>query len=282
MTDDEARDKYLVPGLRRGLATLKLFTPETHSLSLSQIAAALGITRSAAFRTVYTLSSEGCLIFDDRAQAYSLGPGVMRLTYGYVATREVVEIAQPELVRLRDQTGWSVHLGALDGTSVIYLLRLAGARHDASIVHVGSRLPARATTIGRVLLSDLEPDQIVARYRSAQAPGASDKVGGGAANIAALLAQARNDARQEAILHRGDFDAGVVSIAAPVRNFSSSAICAVSVTRPNEEISAEELEAARLALLAACRRLSRLMGWDARVSRKADGAASAGDRDVPG
>lgn len=175
-------DRYLVPGLVRGLDVLKLFTPERPALRLAEIAAALGITRSAAFRTVYALSETGCLLHDERAQSYALGPGVLRLTYGYVATREIVEIAQPELQRLRVRTGWSAHLGVLEGTSVLYVLRVPAPQRDVSIVQVGSRLPACSTTMGRVLLAGLFEAELVALCRGeakAAAGGAYGRVRGG-------------------------------------------------------------------------------------------------------
>ena len=163
---DEAKDRYIVPGLVRGLQALKAFTPERPNLSLSEIAELLGTSRSAAFRTVYTLSHMGCLLHDKRTQTYALGPAVLRLGYGYLTTRELVEVAFPELERLRAETEWSAHMGVLDGTSVLYVLRLPAPHRLSSIVQVGSRLPARSTTMGRVLLADLDEPTLVSLYRS--------------------------------------------------------------------------------------------------------------------
>ncbi|OWJ75136.1 IclR family transcriptional regulator [Haematobacter genomosp. 1] len=255
---EQGKDRYLVPGLVRGLSTLKLFTPETPNLSLSQIAASLGITRSAAFRTVYTLAAEGCLLHDERTETYALGPGVMRLTYGYFATREVVEISQPELEKLRSLTGWSVHLGVLDGTSVLYVMRLAGPKHDSSIIHVGSRLPARATTLGRVLLSGLSETEILSRFR---VEGVSTPKAGSASTIAR---QARADAALPAIVHLGDFQADIISAAAPIRNMIGDIIAAVNLTAPNAVVEREAVEDVRKQLIATTMRISTLLGWDAR------------------
>ncbi|WP_134725251.1 IclR family transcriptional regulator [Paracoccus luteus] len=263
-------DRYLVPGLLRGLATLKLFTPATQSLTLSEIARALGITRSAAFRTVYTLAHEGCLLHDERSQTYTLGPGVMRLTYGYFATREVVEIAQPELMQLRERTGWSVHLGVLDGTSVMYLVRLAGPRHEASIIHIGSRLPARATTLGRVLLAGLEQSEILNRYRPMTTGAQTPKV------AAEILRQAQVDAAAQVVSHAGDFEAGIVSVAAPVRNMSGQVVAAINVTTPNDEAAECRMDEVKGALLATAGRVSRLLGYE--PSRPVARDAPGGDR----
>lgn len=263
-------DRYLVPGLLRGLATLKLFSPTTPSLSLGQIADALGITRSAAFRTVYSLTHEGCLLYDERSQTYALGPGVMRLTYGYFATREVVEIAQPELARLRDKTGWSVHLGVLDGTSVMYLIRLAGPRHEASIIHVGSRLPARATTLGRVLLAGLDPQDLMNRYRHA-GPG-QPAVRMRKAMVTTILRQAETDTAADAVAHVGDFEAGIISIAAPVRDISGQVVAAINVTTPRTEALEAQMLPVRARLIETANGVSRLLGWDGKAGHRQAGA----------
>lgn len=257
MAQGRNEDRYLVPGLVRGLEVLKLFTPEHPVLTLREIADALGITRSAAFRTVYTLSETGCLLHDERSQSYSLGPGVLRLTYGYVATREIVEIAQPELERLRDRSGWSAHLGVLDGASVLYVLRAPAREVGGSIVQVGSRLPARGTTMGRVLLADLSEAEIVERFR-ADSPGA---VKGKGPALPGILAQVARDRAAEAVVHEGDFEAGIVSAAAPLRDMTGRVAAAINVTAPK---SAEAERAVRGPvredLVATAQRISRLLG----------------------
>lgn len=245
-------DRYLVPGLVRGLEVLKLFTPERPAMRLSEIAAALGITRSAAFRTVYTLAETGCLLQDERAQTYALGPGVLRLTYGYVATREIVEIAQPELQRLRARTGWSAHLGVLEGTSVLYVLRVPAPQRDVSIVQVGSRLPARSTTMGRVLLADLDEAELVALFR-----GASGKGG----TMPELVKQAGADRGCASVVHVGDFEAGIVSAAAPLRDMTGRVAAAINLTGANTAENRAALEEGlREDLEATAARISRLLG----------------------
>ena len=160
-----AGDRYIVPGLMRGLAVLDAFTPDRREMSLSEVARVLGVSRSAAFRTVYTLTTLGYLLSDQRRQTYALGPAVLRLGHGYLATRELVEVALPELERLRDETDWSAHLGVRDGRTVLYLLRIPSRMGLGSIVHVGSRLPASATTMGRVLLTELDESGLISVFR---------------------------------------------------------------------------------------------------------------------
>lgn len=223
-------DRYLVPGLMRGMQVLGAFTPERRALSLSEIARIIGQSRSATFRTVYTLSHMGYLLHDERAKTYSLGPAVMRLGYGYMANRELIEIAMPELERLRDRTDWSTHLGMRDGARVLYMLRAPSRLGMGSIVHVGSRLPAASTTMGRVLLAALDDETIAAIYRDAP-PAVS---GGAILGMADILAQCRRDRMADTVVQVGNFEAGVASAAAPVRDLSGNVVAAINATLATE------------------------------------------------
>ncbi|KZX96879.1 MULTISPECIES: IclR family transcriptional regulator [unclassified Sulfitobacter] len=241
-------DRYLVPGLIRGFEVLDAFTPHRTELSLSEIARHLGLSRSAAFRTVYTLTHLGFLLQDARSQTYALGPAVLRLGHGYMASRELVQIALPEIENLRDEIDWSTHLGVRDGRSVLYMLRVASRMGMGSIVHVGSRLPAAATTMGRVLLTDLDEEAIVALYRDDPQDGGA----GQAQNMRSLLQQWKADRQSEIVVQLGSFERGMASVAAPIRDMSGSIVGAINATRafdrpepPNDRVTSAVLECAR-------------------------------------
>ncbi|MDF1717004.1 MAG: IclR family transcriptional regulator [Antarcticimicrobium sp.] len=253
-----SEDRYIVPGLVRGLRVLGAFTPKRKEMTLSELARELGLSRSAAFRTVYTLAQMGFLLQDPRGKSYSLGPAVLRLGYGYMATRELVEIALPELERLRDETDWSAHLGVRDGDRVLYMLRIPSRMGMGSIVHVGSRLPAASTTMGRVLLADLDEDTMIALYRDRGADAAPGRAVRGQAEV---LAQWRRDRDSETIEQIGSFEAGIASVAAPVRDMSGRVIAAINATIANDGSGAIPAEI-REAVHQTGRRISRLLGGE--------------------
>lgn len=240
------RDPYLVPGLMRGLEALQSFTPATPEMSLSNIAEALGITRSAAFRTVHTLESQGYLLATGDGTRYRLGPSVLRLTYGYHASRELLEVAQPALERLRDETDWSSHLGVLDGKHILYLMRLPATGGLSSLVHVGSRLPAASTSMGRVFLAD-RSEKMVRRLYSDLDEGSLRKI----------LEGRKKDLDATHIESVGLFESGLCSIAAPVRDMSGSVVAAVSATKVTSEIPRETVSR----VLMASEAISRGIGW---------------------
>jgi len=224
-SEPQADERYLVPALIRGLTILQGLSDENRRRTLSEVAASLGVTRSSAYRLLITLGHLGFVAFDPDTKTYALGPEVLRLGYGYLASRDIVEVATPHLVRLRDRTGWSAHLGELQGREVVYLARVATRRSIASTVHVGTRLPARATTMGRVLLSGLSAEEVRELYRdnpySAEA---------GQGSLADLIAQLAIDREEGVVVQIAGYEPGVASVAAPIRDMSGKILAAINIS----------------------------------------------------
>lgn len=217
----ELSERYLVPALIRGLNILQELSGERRRLTLSEVAAALGVTRSSAYRLLFTLGHTGFVVFDAETKTYTLGPQVLQLGYGYLASRDLVEVAMPNLVRLRDRTGWSAHLGELHGRDVVYLARVATRRSIASTVHVGTRLPARSTTMGRILLSGLPASEVRDLYRDEPFKGMS---------LEGLIQQLAADRKAGVVVQSSGYEPGVASIAAPIRDMTGHIIAAINIS----------------------------------------------------
>lgn len=244
----DIKDPYTVPGLVRGLAVMRVFTPTTPELTLSEIAAALEITRSAAFRSVHTLVSEGYLLPTREGHHYRLGPAVLRLSYGYHASRELLEVAHPVLEKLRDETDWSTHLGVLDGRHVLYLLRLPATKGLSSLVHVGSRLPAATTAMGRIFLAQRSEKQMRQLFADLDQ-----------GSLLRLLQTRDDDQRRDHVQSIGRFESGISSVAAPVMDMSGQVVAAMSATNVTETVPSDVVEAVKRAGTA----ISIGLGWQA-------------------
>ena len=242
------KDPYSVPALVRGLTLLRTFTPQRPEQTMAQLARTLGITRSAVFRTFHTLVQEGFLLPVRDGNHFRLGPAVLQVSYGYLASRELLEVAQKPLEALRDAQDWSGHLGVLDGRHVLYLIRLPASDGLSSLVHVGSRLPATMTAMGRVLLSRKTEPQI-RRLLDGQPKAAIEKA----------LAAWRKDSASPLVIHNGSFETGLCSVAAPIHDMSGDVIAAISATKQTDTVPAlVERE-----VLKAAYAISRAMGWNA-------------------
>lgn len=233
-----ADERYLVPALVRGLGILSMLSGADNKPTLSEVAASLGVTRSSAYRLLYTLGHLGFVEYDSRAKTYALGPQVLALGYGYLASRDIPAVALPHLERLRDRTGWSAHLGELHGREVVYLARVPTRRLVSSSVHIGTRLPAHATTMGRILLSGLADDEIRERYQEEMerpldlSPFSS---------VSALLEQIAIDRVNGAVIQNSVYEQGVASAAAPIRDVTDRVVGAINISAVAALISEAEL-----------------------------------------
>ncbi|MHB1290402.1 IclR family transcriptional regulator domain-containing protein, partial [Georgenia sp.] len=141
--------------LARGLAVIDALARSTESLTLAQVAQAADLNRAVARRVLRTLAEMGYV--HARGREFSLRPRVLELGQAYRESLGLPALALPYMRELVRATGQSCSLAVLDGADVVYVQRVAGTRIVDAVIHVGTRLPAHATAMGRVLLAALDP-----------------------------------------------------------------------------------------------------------------------------
>ena len=241
MNEQDDRDRYIVPALERGLRLLRGFTRETPAMGLGEIADANGLPRATAFRLVRTLETLGYLRRIDGTKTYRLGPAVLSLGFEYLASVDLPEIARPALEALRDSTGASAHLAIRDRDEIVYLSRHASRSALTSNIRVGTRLAAHGSSMGRVLLADLTPDELSALYLGREFTRYTDQA---PANLDELREMLRQDAERGYVVSRAFHERGVVSVAAPVRDTTGAAVAAINITAAENSIAAGALDSA--------------------------------------
>ena len=146
-----------VQSLARGLAVIRAFDTDHPALSLSEIAQRTDLPRAAARRFLLTLETLGYVRSEGRQ--FLLTPKVLELGVSYLSALEFPDIALPHLERLADTLEESVSASVLDGDDIVYVARAAHRRIMSVRIEVGTRFPAYATAMGRVLLAALPEDQ---------------------------------------------------------------------------------------------------------------------------
>ena len=161
---EEGADRYNVPALERGLRLLCEFSRENRALSAPELARRFDLPRSTVFRLLTTLENMGFLERAEGGRDYRLGLAVLRLGFEYLASLELTQLGTPLLQRLCDEMRTPCNLVVRDGRSIVYVAKVAPPTPFASSVTVGTRLPAHATVLGRILLEDLTLVQLRALY----------------------------------------------------------------------------------------------------------------------
>jgi DNA-binding IclR family transcriptional regulator len=158
---------------------------------------------------------------------YRLGTGLVTLAAEALHGRGVAQVAQPFLAELVRELNLSAHLGILEGREIVYLARVTPNSHLASNVREGTRLPAHATTIGRILLADLAPEELRGRYTGVRLDAYSEKT---RTSLAALEMQLAEDRALGIAWSMANFEPEIGSAAALIRDHREQAAGAVNVT----------------------------------------------------
>jgi IclR family pca regulon transcriptional regulator len=143
---------------QRGIDVIRAFDGFHPRMTLSQVANRTDLTRATARRFLYTLIDIGYMDTDGRD--FWLTPRVLELGFAYLSSLGIPQIATPHLQRLTQRVNESSSVSILDGSDIVYVARVPLRRIMAVAISVGTRFPAYATSMGRVLLAGLEPDAL--------------------------------------------------------------------------------------------------------------------------
>lgn len=239
-THSNDADGDFVQSLDRGLSVIRAFDAEHAQLTLSEVATATGLSRAAARRFLHTLVHLGYMRCNDGR--FALRPKILELGYAYLSSLTLPEVAMPHLEELVAQVRESSSVSELDGEDVVYIARVPTKRIMTVAISVGTRFPAYATSMGRVLLA-YRDDAWLEEYLATAA--FSNLTGHTITDADSLRAELmRIRARGWALVDQ-ELEEGLRSVAAPIRDSSGTVVAAVNVSthagRRSMESIAEDL-----------------------------------------
>jgi IclR family pca regulon transcriptional regulator len=244
------------------LAILGCFTPKRPVLGIADIADDLGMSRSTTHRYVITLVALGYLE-QGASRKYRLGLRVTDLGMSALNSTGLREHAHPYLDELRRRSSYTVSLGVLDDTDVLYVDRARSLRRgqdqNGLDLQAGSRLPAHTTAMGKLLLANL-PDE---DQRSILASMKLTKRGPNTIASKKALREELDEVQEEGFaVNDEELASGLFAIAAPVRNEARDVVAAVSLSAPSSMISLDELvDALGPHLVSTADRISARLGY---------------------
>ena len=228
--------------IQRGLAILSSFRSERPLLGVSELGRDVGLSRSTTHRYVATLVSLGYLQQDPGTKKYRLGPRVLDLGFSAINSMELREVAGPHLRELSDATGYTVNMAILDDLDIVYVDRCRSARARQREIdlnlHVGARLPAYCTSLGKVLLASLDDDERTSRLERIDLQRRGPNTITSRAALAAELVLVRE---QGYAVNNEELAYGLRSIAAPVVAHDGSAVGAINLAVHSSMVSSADL-----------------------------------------
>ena len=235
------RGPDFVQSLERGLSVIRAFDHERPELTLSEVAAVTGVTRAVARRFLLTLESLGYVRSDGRF--FSLTAKVLELGYAYLSSLSLPEVAEPHLEALVGEVNESSSVSVLDGHDVVYVARVPVSRIMTVSISVGTRFPAYATSMGRVLLAGMSEPDLAAYLAAVRLEPLTARTVSSVAVLRGEIARVRS---QGWALVNQELEEGLRALAVPIRDRSGTVVAALNVSA---HASRTSLEAMRRDLL---------------------------------
>ena len=241
--EHESSAKF-VQSLARGLAVIRAFDVEHPELTLSEVALRAELSRAAARRFLLTLEHLGYV--RTVARSFALTPRVLELGFSYLSALSLPAIAQPHLEKLSREVEESVSLAVRDGVDVVYVARVPTRRIMSVNITIGTRFPAWATSLGRVMLAHCPVAEQREVLQASELRAFTDRT---LVDTRALLAEFAHVAERGWAVVDGELEEGLRSIAAPVHGHAGDVVGAVNVSMASGTRSGQHVDDIAVSLL---------------------------------
>ena len=236
--------REVMGGLAKGLEVIRAFTRDRATLTLSEVAEVAGLPAATARRCLHTLEDLGYVLRSGRS--FVLRPKVLELGAAYLESMNIEALTKTYLEDLASQTGDSAALTVLDDTEIVYVARASVRTLLRLEAHVGSRLPAYPTSMGRVLLAGLSTDHLTRYFARAKLVPLTDRTVTDPARLRRLVDECRADGYSAV---EDELAYGVVAVAVPVFDQAGTVVAALNSSGHSKRISRAKLVRERLKML---------------------------------
>lgn len=231
-------DPNFMTSLARGLIVIQAFTQQSPQMTISQLSVKTGLSRAAVRRCLYTLTKLGFAGAEDGSR-YSLRPRMLTLSHTYTASNTLSSAAQPILERMSSMLRESFSVATLDGEDIVYIARTSVSRVMSVDLHIGSRLPAYCTSMGRILLAYLPSEQLESYLaKVALTPYTTRTVN----TIEKLRLHLRNIRRNGYSICDQEYEVGLRSLAVPVYSPTGRAVATINLSGNAQRMSVLDMQ----------------------------------------
>lgn len=236
-----AEDREFITSLARGLSVIHAFDRDHPQQTLSEVAAATGLSPATARRCLWTLEKLGYVGSDGRY--FMLRPKVVSLGSAFLESGRIEEVIQPILRDIVAESGDSASLGVLEDTEVLYVANFSARRYVRLTAGVGSKFPAYAVSIGRVLLAALSEEQLDRYFATVDLVPLTPMTVVDEKILRRRINQARRDGY---VVVRDELEEGLAAVAVPVRLRSGRTVAALNSNSLTKRLDDDETLAPRI------------------------------------
>ncbi len=249
--------RYLNTSLSKALKILSLFNDERRELSLSEVARLLETQPGAVYPILYTLQVHGYLTRDPETKRFRLGLKILTQANYLLSSLDIREQAKPILRGMARELSVNAHLAVLHENEVLYLDREEAAPGVVLTSIVGRRVPLHCTALGKVLLA-FNPEMEGHVLDGDTLKAVTSKTITNPKALRAEIARVRN---QGYAVDNEEFHEGNVCVAAPIRNYRSTVVAAISISFAKTRLGYEHLEELVSKVVNGSIEISQALGW---------------------
>lgn len=227
---EEYSSQLFNQSVEKGLAVLRAFGPQNETMNLAELAASIGISKSAAQRFAFTLEALGYLYKNSATKRYSLTVATLDLGYRYLLVDRLIERANPFLLDLNRTCGETVNFSEPDGTDMVHVGRFPTRKTTPVHMPLGRRLPMYCTSSGRAYLSCLDH---ATRERLLRASNLVPYTSQTVTAIPELIALCEEAAKRGYAYSAGEYYKGDLAVSAAVLDADGRPLGAVNISAPS-------------------------------------------------
>ena len=253
-TEDENGAASSVRAVDRAIAILQAFSAEQPAMSVLELQQRVGLSRPTLYRLLHTLATRGLIRSEGDPQRFKLAHGIMQLSQVWLKGLDVTVVARPAVEGLRDKTGETAALFALQGNQRVCVLE-AESRHELSIVRgIGETMAITKGATGRAILAFLDAERKAALL---DALPKSER----AVDRGRILERALDEAQSVGYATSfGEVIVGAVAVAAPYFDHRGAVAGSVGLYGPNARIAENDIPRLGKLVVGAAREVSKLLG----------------------
>jgi IclR family transcriptional regulator, KDG regulon repressor len=249
-------DGPLLKSLDVSLQVLEALDDGVPERGISDLARDLGVSKAAVYRILSTFARRGYVAQNPATSRYAIGPRLRRFSHVASGKLDLLSVARPFLLELRDATLDTVHLAVLEGGDAVYIAKEDGLHPVQVTSRIGARCPAHCVATGKALLAHTDTavlDQLLAA---------------GLTRFTPLTRADPDDFRQELIriqergcaINTGEWRTEVRGVAAPIFDGSGRVLAALGVCSPAPRMPDSRLSEVCASVMDAANRLSTHLG----------------------
>jgi len=258
-TNGQSDELYASPPVQRVARLLRRIAEGDAVTNMARTARELGINRTTLLRLLHALEAERFIEPRSEGNGWRIGIGLITLTAQAFFSDDLVQTAVPVLTHLAESLTLSAHLGVLDGREVVYLVRRVPNHAFASNIRVGSRLPAHAANMGRIILAYLPVERVERLYAAADLRPVTPQT---AVTPLQFRAQLDTDRIKGLAWSDGNYEPGISSVAAAIFDATNTPVAALNVTGQTAQFEGDERRARiGAAVTDAASEISLRLGW---------------------